>query len=493
MIFTAIDCNGADGTGGAEIFACAATDAARLDDGGDAKRLGVGGVLEYHAYGTHRAPASAVAAADALSLHDAEVTVHPGEADLVRGLFFRGDRQYGSGRADLGALRALGPAVATLVAHLRLHQAVKIRRRTQDAVGACSHAELARRATVVEVFDAPGAERGDRYIPVRDFLVHHGCIATVNFLLLRLCHSRGCQRRSTDKESATRRVRALSRHPWALPEGLRSCVLPSVGKTVLQRRELTVINAVKTAHAPGRINAVRGNIYTRGLAIMLAYAAVLASLPVYHRTEKREPRQEAKDSADGADGIAIGASPLPGEDYDYYKSNGRNDERRETVNPHIAGVEGIAAGTFSDDGEEIVDALHNRGEQVLGDTSIGAVRRQDSDKSMEADEKSRDKKYQNPITDNPFLPGESKMLVILPAAVTSHPEAAHYILEYAHRAYHRAIYTPEDKSQEYKAGNDCEICSEDGRQKLDFGHPSEPQVHYAREVKEQEGDGNEED
>ena len=111
------------------------------------------GLQRHHLYGS--CGALPLAESAGLSVPDgyAEVACPDGVPHLDGCALFDGDGLYGRRGAYLGASCAFGPAVASLEANFRLHEAVEAAAGPEHVVGTCVDAELAGRAVGAEVAD----------------------------------------------------------------------------------------------------------------------------------------------------------------------------------------------------------------------------------------------------------------------------------------------------------------------------------------------------
>ena len=116
-----------------------------------------------------------------------EMGPHRG-ANLGGRLLFNSDGLDGTGRTHLRAAVTLGAAVATLVAHHRLHEGEQVIRGMQHLVGALCHTQLASHAVLLHVARAHRARRRDGVLALGHLLLLDGGKTTVH-LLLGLRHS----------------------------------------------------------------------------------------------------------------------------------------------------------------------------------------------------------------------------------------------------------------------------------------------------------------
>lgn len=181
-----IDGDGAYRAGRAEILARSAADALLLVDRRDPWALLVIRILPDHPDRSDRAVVGTVSAADPVTVHDTEVIVHAGSADLPFGFLLRSDLKDGSSRADLGAFHAFRTAVAFLKRHLWLYQVLKSGGWSENIVRADGHAELAGRAVLVKLLHALGTEWSNRRFSVRGFLWKHLGESSISLLVLDL-------------------------------------------------------------------------------------------------------------------------------------------------------------------------------------------------------------------------------------------------------------------------------------------------------------------
>ena len=117
---------------------------------------------------------------------------------------------------------------------------------------------------------------------------------------------------------------------------------------------------------------------------MIAEMAALALGSVDDGTEGRETREETQSRTHRADRVAIGSSVLPGQDHHCHQGDKGDDESRETLEPDLLGVEGVALMLLSDRCEQVVAPLPDGRQEVLYDPTPSAVWRQKGDKGIYA-------------------------------------------------------------------------------------------------------------
>ena len=128
MHFVAFHVDGREGTGGTEVLAGTAADAALLVDGGYEGRFVVIWVAGHHLDGSGRTVALTVAAVYTVGEHQTVLLNPYGVANLSRCLVFEADGLDGSCRTDLRTAVALGTAVAKLITHSGHHQMQQVGR-----------------------------------------------------------------------------------------------------------------------------------------------------------------------------------------------------------------------------------------------------------------------------------------------------------------------------------------------------------------------------
>ena len=126
----------ADGPDRAEILAGSAARAPVLEYRRNLQRGFVVGIQGDHHYGSRRAVAGAVAAADPIADRQAVVPVPYGPAYAHCRFLFASQREYRPGGAEFAARRAFRAAPAFLIRRIRLHKVLRVKRRAKNPVGA---------------------------------------------------------------------------------------------------------------------------------------------------------------------------------------------------------------------------------------------------------------------------------------------------------------------------------------------------------------------
>lgn len=271
MLLISLDIDGAEWTCGAEVFARSAADASLGIDSGYLWRSRVTRHRWYHLYSSCRAMSCAVATFHAVSQWDAVGLYPHGVSYLGCRLVRHCDWLDCPGGADVGATCTFGTAVAPLVGHLGLHEAVEPCRRAQHFVWADRHAQLTPRAVLVEVAAAlcPGRHYG--HIPVWSHLVFDDSQSSVYFLFLRLERSSGGEQGSGGQEVSPRHVGLVTLLPTVITcagSGGRVAVCEADGRLV------ALVDAVHARHTPAVVYAVCLDVDTCRLAVAFTEMAV---------------------------------------------------------------------------------------------------------------------------------------------------------------------------------------------------------------------------
>ena len=266
MHFVAFHIDGREGTGGTEVLAGTAADAALLVDGGHVGRFVVIGIAGHHLDGSCGTVALAVAAVYTVGEHQTVLLNPYGVANLRRCLVFEADGLDGSSRADLRAAVALGTAVAQLITHGGHHQMQQVGRRAQHLIRALRHAELKTRAVLCEVLCRERARRREGSLSRGRHLVFNLGETSVNLLLL----LRECRRGkgSRGNQEGTLAVVGF----LLLLLAVRPCMV------VFQCMMVAHADAVAAHHTARSIDGVVFEVDACGLAVLGTKRAVMAFL-----------------------------------------------------------------------------------------------------------------------------------------------------------------------------------------------------------------------
>ena len=204
-----VDC--AEGAGRTEVLAFTATDTAFFVNSRHEDRSSVSRRVFHHLngilgtmFGT-RPTMVTVGHGDAVLLNPHSVT------DMNEGFIFLFDSLNSTRRAYLRTMRTLRSAITALERHLGLHEAERVRRRTQDVVRTRTHAQLTRRTMTLHVPCRDSPRRYYRRFTMRSYLIFYLCQTSIDFDL-RLCESRRsyCNCRASQKCPSVRRSRSVS-------------------------------------------------------------------------------------------------------------------------------------------------------------------------------------------------------------------------------------------------------------------------------------------
>ena len=395
--------------GRAKVFASPAADAAFCIYYRNLERSRIGGFGRHHLYRSRRAMPGAIAAFLAVSNRHAVVHDPDRMAYLGRGFVGHRDRLDSPCRADFGAMHAFGPAIASFVRHLGLHQMKQVCSGPQDAIGTVGHAELAAGAVLGEM---PGVDRTGRQYPggaVGHFLVFNHGQTAVHFLFLGFQGGRSGQQSRGGQEFAAGGIHRDSRiHGWLGPcrlhniagirigrlDGfpilgshplhligkrlsrnvLRACGKLRLGRMAIVDRVLGAFaDAIHAGHAAAVINLMMGDVDAGSLAVAFAAFAADALGGIDDGLEPREAGKEAEQGPDRAYRVAIGAAAAPCQDNENHKSSQRNQKGRQAFDINFDRIEGVAPGSFGKEGQQVVAPAVNGGKEVGGDAAVGGI------------------------------------------------------------------------------------------------------------------------
>ena len=405
----------------------------------------------HHLYGSGRTMPCAVAALLAVPHRDT-VVHHPLRmADLGRGLLGLVNRAYGTGGADLRAFRTLRTAVTPLVGHLRLHHAHQVRSRTQHSVGTHRDAELTSGAMLGKMPETHRSGRHQRNKPVgNDLILDHGQTA-VDFLLLSLdrhgcsCHQGG------RKETPAGGVDALGLVGFSVSTGCRfslsSSHCRSCGFLRMNIRNGvlgTVADAVHAGHAAAVVYLVVCDVYAGSLAVALALAAADAPVCVNYWLEPRETGQEAQEGTHRTYCVAPGTAVPPCQHGNQHQHHCGDDERRQTLEPYIRGIEGVAVSPLGYERKQVVDPAVHGSEDVGGNASVGAVRLQQGHKRAHTRNQGDDEEPKHRVT-QPALGLRIGVAVLF----LLFAQPGKHILHHSERADDGAVHPAEYQSQQH--------------------------------------------
>lgn len=398
--------------------------------------------------------------------------------------------QDGTGRADLRTLRALGAAIAAFVGGFGLHERLGPGGGPQNVIRTDRDAELAARAVRRQMAQGPGARRHEGRDAVRRPLVQNDGQTAVHFLFLRPDDRRTEQQPRSGQEIPAARIgRSRRFRPFSGRRSRNGCG-GLRAKPVADRPVPANVEAVHAGHAARIVDPAVPVVDTGGLAPPGAQAAVPAFLRVDHGPEQRIFREEPQHRPHRADRIAIGPAVAPRQHDEHGARRSGDQQRRQARHPDLRFIERIASHTLGDRGQRIVAPEINRTEEVGGDTSVGAVRRKQSDQRTHAGDQRRDEQRQRPAAQPP--PGRRVGETVLPPFPAA-AEPGDEILKHPERADDRAIDPAEKERQHRKRRHDTDIQRQHRRQELHPGHPSQPGMERPREIEEEQRDAREEE
>ena len=480
--FVAFDVDGGEWAGGAEVLACAATDAACFVDGRDLRSIFGGTFERHHRNCAHRAMAFAVAAVNAIPNGNAVLLNPYGVTDLRARFLLEADGLDGTGGAHLRATVALRSTISQFITHGGLHHSEQVGRWAQHIVGTFAHTELATGATASHVLSGGRAWGCDGRCAVGCHFVLNGSQTAVNFHFLlskSRCGDCHCRRGDNCPSALIRRFATVG---IVL---LFSCGgFCGTAQRVVQSVEVALAETVSANHAARVIDFHIFEVDARSLAVAGTFAALAAFVGIEAHFKKREAGEKSEDCADGADGVAISATAVEGEGENYHENGDCDYERGQRAHPNVDGVEGVTFVMFGNGGEQVVAGFVGGFENVGHDDAKTAVRLKQSHERARAEEESGDKHEEEAVA-QPFPFGREGVAVLFSA------KTRHNVLHDAQRTNHRAIDAAENERQDDKDGYNGEIQGKQGRQELDFGGPAEPEVQDTRNVEEKERDSHE--
>ena len=246
---------------------------------------------------------------------------------------------------------------------------------------------------------------------------------------------------------------------------------------------LALLQAVEASHAPAMVYSCIRNINASCLATACAQVAFPAFLFIDFDSEQRKFRDNPQHGSYGADGIAIRTSVPPRQYTYYYKGKQGDEECRKALQPHLGFIESVAVGTFCKIGQQVVSPLVNGSKQVVGDSSVGAIRGNQCGNRSESACHQRQEHDQYAITQHVFRFRIRIRKFFLPS---SYPR--HDVLKDSQRADNGTVNASAHKSKYYKKEDNAGIKCQYSRQELNLSHPSEPCMQCPCKVEEQKRD-----
>ena len=338
-------------------------------------------------------------------------------ADLDGRFFGRVDRTDGIRRTHLGAFRTFGTAMATLVGHFGLHEREESGRGAQHTVRTHRHAKLTARAMLRKVTQASRTRRHERHAAVGRFPVENHGQSAVHLFLLRPGR-RGEQQTRTGKESPAGNspglpLRSACDRAVRLRNAIRRMLFRQP-RAIGDRPVAAGFDAVHTSHATAVVDAMGLAVDAGRLAPAGAQPAAVALLLVDHRAEQGVFRKEAQHGPDGTDRVAIRPAAAPCQHDQHDERDGRHDERRQALDPHVRAIERIAAGPLGEIGQQIVAPTVERSEKVLGDPSVGTVRSQKGRQRPDTRDERHDEQSQHTVAHGRAGEYEKRYFLFLP-------------------------------------------------------------------------------
>lgn len=153
----------------------------------------------------------------------------------------------------------------------------------------------------------------------------------------------------------------------------------------------TVFDAVHADDASACINRVRVDIDTSGFASLFTGTALGAFGCVDCRFEPGKTGEKAQNRADGTDGVAPCSSAAPGQKAHKAKSKQGDDERRHAFYPDFCRIKCVRIRAFRKIGQNVVAKSIDGGKEVLRDTAISAVRRDEQGNGSDGNGHENDK------------------------------------------------------------------------------------------------------
>ena len=260
-------------------------------------------------------------------------------------------------------------------------------------------------------------------------------------------------------------------------------------EAVLDRSFRAIVQAVEADHAAGVVDPVVLGIDAGSLAAFAATSAVDALRGVNGRAEQGEAAHQAEGCADGADGVAVLAAPEPCAAEDEHEGYQAGDQQRRD------------------------DGAGGHAHDAADDAPVGAVRGNEGDQHLAADDDRDDGEQQYAVA-YPFVlrnvvealkillhfrlfRGSALLellefagLGILQPLPAGAAEPDDHVLEDAHRADDGTIDAAEEEAGQQDDRDYDQVQGQGRRQELEFGHPAPPVVADAHE---EQGDPHEED
>ena len=222
---------------------------------------------------------------------------------------------------------------------------------------------------------APCPRRYNRRGTYRYLFVLDDRQSAVHFLFLRFHHRRGGKHGCCRKETAAGGVYLFGSYSLCRFVGCRLIrFLPAVFQP--KRIVFACVYTIHARYATAVIDAMVLVVDAGSLASTGTQTAILAFLRINHWTEQRETGEKSQYRSHRTNRVAVSTPVPPCKNNQHDERNGGNKECRQTFQPDLRFIKGIAVRTLGKVGKQVVSPPVHRSKQVGGDTPVGAVRSQ---------------------------------------------------------------------------------------------------------------------
>ena len=244
---------------------------------------------------------------------------------------------------------------------------------------------------------------------------------------------------------------------------------------------MAFVQTVHASHTTAAVYRMVLHIDAGGLAIAGAKRTAVAFLLVNRDAEQGKAGEESQHGAHRTDGITIGTSVACRQYHYQYQHDGCHYQHRQTLEPDIHRIEGIAVHAFGHRSQQVVSPHPQRLQEAVCRTAVHGIRVKQGYQGMHTQQHRQHEHCQHTVAQPAFRLG-----IRVGHLLASPAQTGHHVLKHAQRTNDRTVHSARYEREQYQTHDYTDIQRQQSRKKLYLRSPAEPCMKHAREIDEQQ-------
>ena len=255
----------------------------------------------------------------------------------------------------------------------------------------------------------------------------------------------------------------------------------SVGKPIADGSLMAFVQTVHASHTAAAVYRMVLHIDAGCLAIAGAKRTAIAFLLVNRDAEQGKAGEESQHGAHRTDGITIGTSVACRQYHYQYQHDRCHYQHRQTLEPDIHRIEGIAVHAFGHRSQQVVSPHPQRLQEAVCRTAVHGIRVEQGYQGMHTQQHRQHEHCQHTVAQPAFRLG-----IRVGHLLASPAQTGHHVLKHAQRTNDRTVHSARYEREQYQTHDYSGVQRQQSRKKLYLRHPAEPCMKHTREIDEQQ-------